>query len=131
VSEPGVLDASALLALLGGEPGAHLVAAQVGLACISAVNHGEVVSKLRDRGLALDEAVEALDALALEVVPVDRALAVRAGDLRPATKPFGLSLGDRVCLALAAALGRPALTAERTWDGRVEAATGARIVRIR
>lgn len=30
---------------------------------------------------------------------------------------FGLSLGDRACLALAAELGIPALTADQTWAG--------------
>lgn len=36
-----------------------------------------------------------------------------AAALRPLTKPFGLSLGDRACLALAQRLGVPVLTSDR------------------
>ena len=42
--------------------------------------------------------------------------------MRPATRAVGLSLGDRACLALAAELGVPALTADRGWAGVAEAA---------
>jgi PIN domain nuclease of toxin-antitoxin system len=42
--------------------------------------------------------------------------------LRPITKPQGLSLADRTCLALAGRLGVPALTADRAWaDAQVAA----------
>jgi ABC-type thiamine transport system ATPase subunit len=34
---------------------------------------------------------------------------------RPSTRPQGLSLGDRVCLATALRLSRPVLTADRLW----------------
>lgn len=37
------------------------------------------------------------------------------GELRLATKPQGLSLGDRACLALAQARNAIALTADRYW----------------
>jgi PIN domain nuclease of toxin-antitoxin system len=35
--------------------------------------------------------------------------------LRALTRAYGLSFGDRACLALARRLGLPALTAERAW----------------
>jgi ribonuclease VapC len=35
--------------------------------------------------------------------------------MRPASQAFGLSLGDRMCLALARRTGGPALTADRAW----------------
>ena len=42
--------------------------------------------------------------------------------LRPITKAQGLSLADRACLVLAARLGVPALTTDRTWaDTEVDA----------
>jgi PIN domain nuclease of toxin-antitoxin system len=37
------------------------------------------------------------------------------GFLRPATSEYGLSLGDRACLALGQQLGQPVLTADRMW----------------
>jgi PIN domain nuclease of toxin-antitoxin system len=45
-----------------------------------------------------------------------------AGCLAPTTKPQGLSLADRTCLALAARLGVPALTTDSAWaDAEVAA----------
>jgi PIN domain nuclease of toxin-antitoxin system len=41
--------------------------------------------------------------------------AVRAAELRRISRHRGLSLGDRSCLALAARLGAPVLTADRAW----------------
>ena len=46
----------------------------------------------------------------------EAALALASGLLRPATKTLGLSLGDRVCLALAQDLDCPVLTADRAWE---------------
>ena len=36
--------------------------------------------------------------------------------LRPMTKPLGLSLGDRACLALGLVLNQPVITADRQWS---------------
>lgn len=113
-----VLDASALLALLNNEPGTEVVAQALhrGVA-MSAVNYSEVVGKLRESGIALDEVTEILQPLNIQIVAFTEAQAVRAGDLRPETKPSGLSLGDLACLALAEELRLPALTADREWRG--------------
>jgi ribonuclease VapC len=115
VAEIAVLDSSALLCLLNDEAGAGLVAAALPAAAISAVNLAEVVAKLRERGLALEEVRAALAGLSLDIRPFAAAQAYEAGDLRPATRALGLSLGDRACLVLAAELGAPALTADREW----------------
>jgi len=48
-------------------------------------------------------------------VPFDASDAVGAGLLRAATRPFGLSLGDRACLQLATRLKLPVLTTDRQW----------------
>jgi PIN domain nuclease of toxin-antitoxin system len=110
------LDASALLALLHGEPGHEEVArALAARAVISAVNLAEVVGKLAEAGMPEESIREALEGLELDVVAFDRGLAYRAGLLRPATRALGLSLGDRACLALAAFGEREALTADRSW----------------
>jgi PIN domain nuclease of toxin-antitoxin system len=117
VTEFVVLDASAFLCLLGAEPGADAVAAALPHAAISAVNLAEVVAKLRERGLSADEIRAALAGLSLDVRPFTTEQAYAAGDLRPATRALGLSLGDRACLALARELDAPALTADRQWLG--------------
>lgn len=96
-----VIDASALLCLLNDEPGADRVVDVLTRCVIGTTNLAEVVSKLRERGLSLDEVREALGGLHLDVRPLSTAQAFIIGDLRPTTKSLGLSLGDRACLALA------------------------------
>ena len=112
---PVVLDASALLTLLQNEPGAEVVADLLPRGIMSAVNLSEVVAKLMDHGMPLEEAREALDGLPIDVASFDRDAAFAAGELRRVTRGAGLSLGDRACLALATRLGATAVTADRAW----------------
>ncbi len=111
-----VFDASAVLALLQDEPGAVEAEARLPGAAICAVNLSEVVGKLIDVGMPEAEARPMLEALGLTVVPFDADLAWRTAALRPLTRRFGLSLGDRACLATALLLGCPALGADRAWS---------------
>jgi PIN domain nuclease of toxin-antitoxin system len=112
-----VLDASALMAVLREEPGAAAVEAVLDHAAISAVNLCEVQAKLIEQGTAAELAWSSLVDLDLELVDFDVPQARIAGDLRRLTRARGLSLGDRACLALAQALGLPAMTADRAWAG--------------
>ncbi len=127
---PVVLDASAVLALLFEEPGAEIVRAQLRTGVIGAANLAEVLAKLSDHGLPAVEAARAITILGLEVAPMTEAQAGRSAELRPLTRAVGLSLGDRACLALAAELGAPALTADRSWDS-VAGAVGVNVQVIR
>jgi PIN domain nuclease of toxin-antitoxin system len=111
-----VLDASAVLALVHGEPGHQEVVRLLGDAAISSVNLSEVAAKLIEKGLAIESIRPDLLALGLEVVPFDEALAFRTAELRPATRRSGLSLGDRVCLATAEMTSAVAVTADRSWS---------------
>lgn len=110
-----MLDASALMAALRGEPGAEAVEAVLDDAAISAVNLSEVQAKLVERGTPADLAWGWLVDLDLEVVSFDAAQARAAADLRPPTRARGLSLADCACLAAARTLGLPAMTADRPW----------------
>jgi ribonuclease VapC len=67
------------------------------------------------RGLAAEDAAQALDDLPLTIVDVDLDLAMRAGIMEQPTRRYGLSLGDRLCLALAARERLPVLTADQIW----------------
>lgn len=123
-----VLDASAILTLLHDEPGASEVLPWIAEGVISAVNLAEVVGKLLEAGMPEAAAIDAIERLALEVVALDAAMAIRAGALRPLTRSLGLSLGDRACLATAQQLGLPVVTADRTWQ-QVEAGVPIHTVR--
>lgn len=122
-----VFDASALLAVLFEEPGADRVLDWLGegQSFVSSVNYSEVLAKLLERGATPKQADASWRIFdTVEIVALTGPQARDAAGLRPATKPLGLSLGDRVCLALARELGFPAVTAERTWAriGGVEVA---------
>ncbi len=110
-----VLDSSAVLAVLRSEPGADFVLEHSHGAAISAVNLAEVVSIIVDRGGTPEAARRNVARLQMVPVPFDEAQAQRAGELRPLTRPLGLSLGDRACLALAEKLAATVLTGDRPW----------------
>ena len=108
-----VLDASAVLALLQGEPGADQVEAMLDGALMSCVNLSEVLQKAEQHQVDTEGLEYDLEALGIGfrgfAVPDARATAERwmAGS--------GLSLGDRACLTLAATVGGSAVTTERAW----------------
>jgi ribonuclease VapC len=111
-----VLDASAVLALLFGEPGAEAVVEHIASgAAISTVNLAEVATVLvrndRDPRTVLDPL-----RAQVEVLPFTDADALTTAQLYPQVSARGLSLGDRACLALARRLEAPAVTAEHLWS---------------
>lgn len=111
-----VLDASAVLAVLNGEPGEKKVIPILAESAISAVNLTEVGTKLLEAGMDEESAQIAVSVLGIgEVTNFDEELAWETAKLRPLTKKLGLSLGDRVCLALAMKLKVPAVTADKEW----------------
>ncbi|WP_029151438.1 PIN domain-containing protein [Methylovulum miyakonense] len=111
-----VLDASALLALLHNEQGTDKVAdAILNKAAISSVNWTEVIQKAIANNINIENLNQDLAALGLTYFDFDMQQAHIAGNLWQQTKPFGLSLGDRACLALAIHLDLPVLTADKIW----------------
>lgn len=109
------MDSSALIALLHGEPGASVARPFALRAAISTVNWVEVVQRGLERGSGIDELRRDAEVLRLQIVPFDIELAEDAARLRTLTRTFGLSLGDRACLALARRSGAAAVTADRAW----------------
>ncbi len=110
-----VLDASAVLSTFRGEPGGEVAEEAFGDSLISAVNLCEVVSKLVDEGITEADALLIAMTPSYAIADFDEALGLQAGALRAATRRWGLSLGDRACLALARREGLPVLTADRAW----------------
>ncbi|MBS0296316.1 MAG: type II toxin-antitoxin system VapC family toxin [Proteobacteria bacterium] len=110
-----VLDASAALAFLRNEPGAEVVAAIASRAIMSCANAAEVIGKLIARGATAEDAARALDLVPCVIVGIDVEMGLAAGRLASRTIPRGLSLGDRLCIALAQREGLPVLTTDRPW----------------
>ncbi|MFM2432784.1 MAG: hypothetical protein RLZZ511_3998 [Cyanobacteriota bacterium] len=117
-----ILDASALLAYLQGEPGDAVVANALAKgSLISSVNWAETLSKLAERGQDPDGVTDLLTNQgllnnALVIAPFDADLAQTTAKLRPLTRSSGLSLGDRACLALGIQTQLPVLTSDQAWN---------------
>ena len=110
-----VLDSSAILAMMFGEPGGESVPSLLPDGSMSTVNLAEVVTGLVNRGGDPEGAAAAASQLPVGLVVLDRDVALAAGRLRANTVRFGLSLGDRVCLSLAGRLELPAVTCDTMW----------------
>lgn len=119
-----VLDASAVLTYLQGEPGAEAVERHLekGAVC-GAVNWSEVAQKIRAAGRDWDLARALLLSYSLEVAPVTEddaewaAARWRSGE--------GLSIADRLCMALGRRLDTVVVTSDVSWG------TGAGIEQVR
>lgn len=113
-----VLDASALLAYLQGESGADLVEQSLaaGAAC-GAANWSEVAQKVHHAGRNWELSAALLASYDLAVEPVTLADAETAAMLW--TPDAGLSLGDRLCLALGLRMETEVMTADQRWGARV------------
>ena len=119
-----VLDASALLAFVQGEHGADTVESALGddPRC-GAANWSEVAQRVRAAAADWDLVRALLVSYGLRIEPVTAADAEWAA--RRWVKGEGLSLADRLCLALGDRLDAPVYTADTAWG------TTARIIQIR
>jgi ribonuclease VapC len=110
-----LLDSSAVLANLNGEPGGDLVDAIAIGSYISAINLAEVISKLIRGGLSTADAVVAAQQCGAETIYVDEGQAILAGELHAGSRSAGLSMADAFCLALAKQRSFEVLTSDRAW----------------
>ena len=112
-----VLDSSAVLAMVFGEPGGAKVHAAIvsplHAISMSAVNWCEVLTKLGQKSPIMTAERLAAILPGVEVVPFGRAEAEQAAYL--AKKCPDISLGDRACIALASFLDSTAWTTDRIW----------------
>lgn len=123
-----VVDASVVLAAILQEPGHEVLLNLREPALLSTVNLAETRSRLSDHGFDRQSIDVSLSLVNVRVVDFDAEQAEISADLRRATKPAGLSLGDRACLALAQKYDAVALTADRAW-ATVKTSVTVRVVR--
>ena len=108
-----VLDSSVIIAILKNEPGAcdsHLCNGLV-----STVNLVEVATRLITLGCSEDQATTIMSELPVKAIDFTKELVNTTAFLMGKTKRYGLSLGDRACLATAMMHNLPVLTADRIW----------------
>jgi ribonuclease VapC len=119
-----VFDASALLVFLRGEEGASAIEeALAARGACGAANWAEVAQKIRAHDRNWDLSRSLLASYGLVIEPVTAADAEWAA--RRWTRGEGLSLADRLCLALGERLDAEVWTADQAWG------TGGRIRQIR
>jgi PIN domain nuclease of toxin-antitoxin system len=108
-----VLDSSAVLALAFGERGAARILAAIPQCILSSANLAEVLIVAERKRVDSERTFAAITSLGLPVVPVEVAHARIAAQLWRAYPTANLSLGDRLCLALAINLGAEVMTSDR------------------
>jgi ribonuclease VapC len=113
--KPVLADASAILAYLGSERGGDVVADHLPEIAITAVNLAEIITILTLRGIKKEWIDTRVLRLFPNILTFDRDLAHSTGSLVALTHKFGLSLGDRACLAAGMALNAKVLTADAPW----------------
>ena len=123
-----VFDSSAVLAVIFRENGAAAARDAAADAIMSAVNVTEVITRMIDEGASREAALRSLQEISPAIRPFDESLALEAGYLRTETRQYGLSLGDRACLALALREGAPVVTADRAW-ARLDLGIDIRVIR--
>ncbi|MDQ3587142.1 MAG: type II toxin-antitoxin system VapC family toxin [Actinomycetota bacterium] len=128
MSKATILDASALLAVVGDEPGGELVAPLLDGAVISTVNWSEVLARYVDLGLETAGREEEIESLGVSLAPFTPRQSEIAAGLLPFIRKAGLSLGDRACLALALDLGGQPVTADRAWE-RIDVGLDVTLIR--
>jgi ribonuclease VapC len=110
-----VVDASVVLVWLQDEPGSAAAEPLLMEGLIGAANWSEVVQKVGQHGADPELVARLLTSFGLRVADVTQDDAeIAAGLWR---RDSALSLGDRLCLALAQRLGLPAATADAAWRG--------------
>ncbi len=125
-----VVDASAIMAVMLGEPGAEEVLAVVRRSLMSAINVSECCARGVERGASANEVMSIIHSCEVQVLPFDLEDALAAAQLREPTRAIRASLGDRACLALGRRHDVPVLTGDRRL-AEIDPALGIAIRLIR
>ena len=110
-----VFDTSAILAVIFDESGGDIVLPLLRDGLVSSVNLAEAHTILLLRGSGPGFAWSRLLAFGFEICPFSEKQARTAAELVGITRRYGLSLGDRACLALALARKATVYTTDTAW----------------
>ena len=112
-----VFDSSALIMLFGKESGYELVKQNLRHAVISSVSIAEVYEYCIEAcNLTEDDCRELIHLSGIKIIDFCEEQALISAKIIKDTKQYGLSLGDRGCLALAIHKNCPILTGNTIWQ---------------
>jgi PIN domain nuclease of toxin-antitoxin system len=110
-----LLDTSAIITLLKKEPGYEILDEIIASSAMSVVNLTELVSMLTRSGVIDHEVDEVIKDIVPEILQFTEDIAIEAGKLIKHTKSYGLSLGDRACIATGIQHNMKIFTADKIW----------------
>jgi PIN domain nuclease of toxin-antitoxin system len=110
-----VADASAILAFIRGEAGERKVAKWREQCLVATINLMEAYSRLIRYEMDPASVQQVLRETFPQTVPLERGLAEDSAALHAASRSFGLSYADCVCLVLGNHRRATVLTADRRW----------------
>jgi PIN domain nuclease of toxin-antitoxin system len=112
-----VLDASAIYAIIKNESGNLKVSDVLGHSIATTYNIAEVVNKMVLKKQApYKEAWLLLESMIPNIYPIDIEISELATSFSEIIdSSYGISLGDKFCLALGKLLNKPIYTADRAW----------------
>lgn len=115
MDNPSVLDSSAVLAVIFNEAGSENIVDLLQGGLLSTVNLTEIHTRMLLDGWPVDLAWNRVLNMGLDICFFSDEQARVAAELVRVTRPYGLSLGDRACLALAMERKATVYTTDRTW----------------
>ena len=110
-----LFDTSAIITLLKKEQGYELLEDLIASSVISSVNLSELVTILARNNVVESEIDAIITDIVPEIIPFSEHLAIEAGKLAAHTKNFGLSLGDRACIATGIYYNMTIYTTDKIW----------------
>ncbi len=113
--KPLIADTSAISAYFNFEPGDDVVRKALLRIRLTMVTLAEIVAVISRHRVSRSWIEERIFAVFPAILPFDRETAYLCGAPETVTRPKGLSLGDRACLAAGILRGWPVLTAEASW----------------
>jgi ribonuclease VapC len=128
-----VIDTSAIIALLNQEKGFEVIERELGNAIVSSVNFSEAIT-VANREIFENDKTFRIGGINLlrntfpHIIDFNIEQAIIAASFDEITKKYGLSLGDRACLALAKYKNYSVLTGDRVWK-ELELGIDIRLIR--
>jgi PIN domain nuclease of toxin-antitoxin system len=112
-----VFDSSVLIMLFAKEPGYEKIRGYMRYAIISSINIAEVYKYcLEVQNLTEDDCRNLIKLTGIKIIDFCEEQALITAKIIKQTKQYGLSLGDRACIALAMLKDYQILTCDKIWQ---------------
>lgn len=117
MSEKIIIDASAVLALINKEDGYKIVEKYINnYVAISAINFAEVLTVTSRNNINQEMIIPFLYDIFPSIIEFCHKQAKIVSELDCQVKKYGLSFGDKACIALGVYKDLPILTADKVWQ---------------